>query len=158
MTIKTTYHKVEGGPRKVGVWIITQCGEPDFVYIPTFMGDKFIHQSDDLPYALKTGKHAITLKRGSAKSTKIGTDASTLIWVGKKFAVRIDSPRESAKEYPDKGSSAEVYTNPNPLTYVELEMLGPLQTLKVGDTLSHTNTYHLFHRADLDDDITESPK
>jgi hypothetical protein len=158
MTIKTTYHKVEGDPRKVSVWIITQCGEPDFVYIPTLMGDKFIHQSDELPYALKAGKHAIALKRGSAKSTKIGTDASALIWVGKKTAVRIDSARQDGGGYPDKGCSAEVYTNANPLTYVELEMLGPLHMLKIGDQISQTNTYHLFHRADLDEDITENPK
>ena len=46
-------------------------------------------------------------------------------------------------EYPDEGSSAEVYTNSDPLKYVELEMLGPLQTLKVGDSVSQTNTYTL---------------
>ena len=32
-------------------------------------------------------------------------------------------------EYPDRGASAEVYTNPDPKEYVELEMLGPLARL-----------------------------
>jgi hypothetical protein len=64
--------------------------------------------------------------------------------------VRIDSPRIAAGGYPDQGSSAEVYTNPNPLRYVELEMLGPLATLNVGDKIERTNTYTLFRRTGRD--------
>jgi hypothetical protein len=155
MMIKTTYHKIEGVPRKVGIWIITQLSEPDFVFIPTRMGEKFIHQSEDLPYALNISKTALTLKRSAAKSTKIGTDADSIFWIGPKTAVEIESIRE-AGEYPDQGSSAEVYTNPNPLTYVELEMLGPLHTMAKGDKISQSNTYRLFHRADLPKHITEN--
>jgi hypothetical protein len=143
MTIKTTFHKVKGDPRKVSVWIITQLNEPDAVFLPTMMGDKFIRQSTDLPKDLKIGNRAISLTRHPAKSTKIGTDSSELLWTGGKLTLQILSPRIEGGEYPDKGASAEVYTNPNPLTYVELEMLGPLKTLKVGDTLSQTNTYVL---------------
>jgi hypothetical protein len=157
MEIKTTYLKVKGEPKKVGVWIITQLSEPDFVFIPTRMGDKFIRQSDEVPYALNVGKSAITLKRNGAKSAKIGTDADSLWWVGPKTAVQIESPRGEG-EYPDKGSSAEVYTNPNPLTYVELEMLGPLHTMKNGDKISQSNVYRLFHRADLPKHVTETAK
>jgi hypothetical protein len=157
MAIKTTYEKVEGEPRKVGVWIITQLSEPDFVYIPTRMGDKYVRQSEETPYALHIGKTAIALKRHGAKSSKIGTDADSLIWVGPKTAVQIDSARTGG-EYPDKGSSAEVYTNPNPLTYVELEMLGPLHTMKNGDKIAQSNTYQLFRRADLPKHIVENPK
>jgi hypothetical protein len=156
MSIKTTYQKVEGEPRKVGVWIITQLGEPDFVFIPTHMGDKYVRQSEETPYALRVGKSAIALKRHAAKSSKIGTDADSLIWVGPKIAVQIDSARTGG-EYPDKGSSAEVYTNPNPLTYVELEMLGPLHTMKNGDKISQSNTYRLYRRADLPKHIVENP-
>ena len=63
--------------------------------------------------------------------------------IGKKFALRIDSARIDGRDYPDNGSSAEVYTNPNPLTYVELERLGPLAVMKVGDKRSATNKYTL---------------
>lgn len=152
MFITTTYFKVEGEPRKVGVWIITQLGEPDFVYIPTSIGEKYVRQSDAPPQNLHVGKHAITLKRSPSKAAKIGTDAGALIWVGPRHAVRIESPRGEG-EYPDEGSSAEVYTNPNPLTYVELEMLGPLKTMKIGDTINQTSAYYLLHRADLDEQI-----
>ena len=64
--------------------------------------------------------------------------------------LRIDSPRVPETDYPDSGSSAEVYTNPNPLQYVELEMLGPLHTMKVGDKIERRNTYTLFHRTESD--------
>jgi len=158
MTIETIYQKIEGEPRKVGVWIITQLNEPDFVYAPTMMDDKFIRQSEALPQNLKVGKRAITLKRSPTKSTKIGTDSSSLYWVGPKNALRIDSPRIEGQEYPDKGSSAEVYTNPNPLTYVELEMLGPLKTLKAGDTLAQRNTYTLLKRDELGAEVVADVK
>lgn len=148
MKIVTTYHKVSGDAREVSVWIITQLGEPEFVYVPTMMGDQYVRQSETLPQNLKVGKRAITLKRNPTKSAKIGTDASSLYWVGKTVALRIDSPRGEGA-YPDQGSSAEVYTNPNPLTYVELEMLGPLRKMKTGDRISQTNTYTLIRREDL---------
>jgi hypothetical protein len=157
MTIKTTYHKVQGEPKKVAVWIITQLAEPDFVFVPTRMANKFVRQSEDLPYALTVGKQALTLKRSGSKSTKIGTDADSLWWVGPKTALQIESPRVTG-EYPDKGSSAEVYTNPNPLAYVELEMLGPLHTMKSGDKILQSNLYRLFRRDDLPKHIVEQPK
>lgn len=157
MSIKTTYHKVEGEPRKVGVWIITQLGEPDFVFIPTSMAEKYIRQSEETPYGLRVGKTGLALKRHAGKSSKIGTDADSLFWVGPKIAVQIESTRQGG-EYPDKGSSAEVYTNPNPLTYVELEMLGSLSTMRNGDKISQQNTYRLYRRADLPKHVVENPK
>ena len=50
-------------------------------------------------------------------------------------------------EYPDGGSSAEIYTNPDPLPYVELEMLSPLATMKRGAVIEWANTYTLLHRS-----------
>ena len=88
----------------------------------------------------------VSLTRDRTSSFKIGTDAGTLVWVGPKAALRIDAPRVAGAEYPDQGSSVEVYTNPDPLEYIELETLGPLQTMKVGDQIVRTNTYSLFHR------------
>ena len=65
-------------------------------------------------------------------------------------AISPGSPRVNVGEYPDQGSSAEIYTNPDPTPYVELEMLGPLYTMKIGDQLSQTNTYTLIRRSVLD--------
>ena len=152
MTIKTTFHKVKGDPRKVSVWIITQLDEPKYVCIAN--PGLWVKQSEALPlgFTPMTNASFLTLKRDPVKSTKIGTQASHLHWRNDRWWLTISSPRLAGEEYPDKGSSAEVYTNPNPLTYVELEMLGPLKTLKVGDTLSQTNTFVLRHNA-----ISEAP-
>ena len=44
----------------------------------------------------------------------------------------------------------EIYTNPDPLKYVELETLGPLRPLKPGERTEHTVTYTLIRRTELD--------
>ena len=58
----------------------------------------------------------------------------------------IESPRDENGDYPDHGSSVEIYTNPDVLPDVELEMLGPLHTMKVGDRIQRSSTYTLFPR------------
>ena len=60
--------------------------------------------------------------------------------------LRIDAPLRVGAEHPDRGSSTEIYTNPDPLRYIELETLGPLQFLKPGEGISHVNTYTLLRR------------
>jgi hypothetical protein len=147
MTIETIYEKVSGAPIKAGVWIITQLKDPELVTMPlatnTQFPDGYNKQSEVLPENLKRTVDSITCTRSKTKSTKIGSDAETLIWQDKRWKLTIESPRQAAKEYPDNGSSAEIYTNPDPLDYVELEMLGPVELLKAGDRLSQTNRYTL---------------
>jgi hypothetical protein len=142
MTIETTYFKSAGEPRKVAVWIITQLNEPTDVRIPV-TAEEYVKQSENLPMGLRFEKDGLHLKRSPSKSAKIGTKASVLEWRDRRFTLSIESKRVAGAEYPDEGSSAEVYTNPNPLTYVELEILGPLRKLKVGDSISQLNTYTL---------------
>jgi hypothetical protein len=146
MSIETTYFKAEGEPRKVGVWIITQLRDPDTIRIPGARG-KYVKQSSDLPMGLVVATNgAVYVKRDPKKSSKIGTESPHMEWQNSRWSVGIDSPRIEGAEYPDEGSSAEVYTNPDPLQYVELEMLGPVKLMKVGDRLSQTNVYTLSKR------------
>ena len=58
----------------------------------------------------------------------------------------VGSSRVPDAEYPDRGASAEVYTNPDPKKYVELETLGPLSLMRPGDSISQTNIYVLQKR------------
>jgi hypothetical protein len=147
MQIVTEYEKVEGAPVHAGVWIVTQLKDPQQVQIPlpkkSEFPKRYVEQSEALPQGFKVDKNTITCARSPKFSSKIGTDASELIWMNDKWKVVIESPRIPRKSYPDNGSSAEVYTNPDPLQYVELEMLGPLADFKKGDRLSQTNTYTL---------------
>jgi hypothetical protein len=157
MTITTTYEKVSGLPMEIGVWVITQLKHPVGVYAiqPDFSRyrDGYNRQSDELPTGLQVGKGLLSLTRDSKTPHKIGTDASTLVWVGTQEVLRIDSARRFDGHYPDQESSAEIYTNPDPLAYVELEMLGPVQHMIIGNKLSRTSTYTLLHRAERDPDL-----
>jgi hypothetical protein len=154
MTIRTVYEKVQGEPVRVGVWVITQLGEPERAGMilppkPQYP-EGYNKQMDVLPKDLKREGRLLSVKRDPKNQTKIGSDAGTLVWMDKHFYLQIDSPRvtEKSAEYPDQGSSAEIYTNPDPLQYIELETLGPLHTMKVGDTIERTNRYTLMRRAE----------
>jgi hypothetical protein len=150
MTITTTYEKIEGQPVTVAVWTITQLKDPLGVFVPLpktpIFAEGYGKQSKDLPADLKREGQLLSMTRSTKLSTKIGTDADALVWIGEKHVLRIDSPRVANTSYPDQGSSAEVYTNPDPLKYVELEMLGPLSQMKTGDRIQRTNTYTLLRR------------
>jgi hypothetical protein len=150
LTIATTFEKIEGEPRPVAVWVITQLKDPQMVYVPlpaaTINAVGYVLQSKTPPPSLKREGNLLSLTRDAKTAYKIGTDASTMLWLGERYALRIDSPRTPKAEHPDQNSSAEVYTNPDPAKYVELETLGPLRTLQVGDRLTCTNTYTLARR------------
>ena len=155
MMIRTTYEKVEGGPQKIGVWVITQLKDPVAVFAPipknSLFPEGYNRQSEEkLPLDLKVQPGLLSLRRDPKSSTKIGTDAGSLFWVGENEILQIDSSRAPNEEYPDQGSSAEIYTNPDPLPYIELELLGPLSTMKVGDKIERTSTYTLMLRSDPD--------
>lgn len=150
MTITTMYEKVEGDPVTVGIWTITQLKDPRSVHFrppkDSIFAEGYTKQSKQLPAGLKREGRLLSLTRDPNVSTKIGTDASTLFWMDDRQMLRIDSPRVPKATYPDQGCSAEIYTNLDPLKYVELEMLGPLHTMNISDRLEQTNTYTLTRR------------
>ncbi len=53
-------------------------------------------------------------------------------------------------QYPDDGCVTQVYTNPDPLAYVELETLGPLTNMRVGDRIERTTVYTVWPRTTPD--------
>ncbi|MDB6035665.1 MAG: hypothetical protein JWM16_6003 [Verrucomicrobiales bacterium] len=163
MLINTTYEVTRPDPIKVGIWVITQLKEPERLFVPVPKTAKsYVNLGAKLPPDLKVDNVVVTkvggglmiqgeapvlgLSRNKLDPYKIGTEASSLLWVGPKQMLRIDSTRVPGGEYPDKGSSAEIYTNPDPLQYIELEMLGPLQTVKQNQSISRVNIYTLLPR------------
>jgi hypothetical protein len=151
MTITTTYERVTGETAKIGVWVITQLNEPAGLFAPSPAKSVFTNGytllGKDHPPSVKATNGLISLLRDAKGAYKIGLDADSLLWVGAKHTLRIDSPRRRGAEYPDKGSTTEIYTNPDPLQYIELETLGPLRLMKPGDTIEHRNTYTLKRRS-----------
>ncbi len=156
MTITTTYERVSGEPARVGVWIITQLKDPVRIYAALPENPEQISEcvvlGKEKPPTLTLTNSLASLARDSTNSYKVGFESHTLIWVGERDVLRIDSPRIKSATYPDQGSSAEVYTNSDPLKYVELEMLGPLHDLKPGEKISQTNRYFLLRRTEKDPD------
>jgi hypothetical protein len=154
MTITTTFEKTAGNPVAIGVWVITQVKDPVAVFaIPADSVDRggaYVRLSDEAPPDLKLGPDWISLTRDPARNHKIGLRSGTLLWVDRTDMLRIDSALTAGGEYPDGGSSAEIYTNADPLAYVELELLGPLAQLKVGDKIEQVATYTLARRTGPD--------
>jgi hypothetical protein len=149
LAITTTYERVAGEPSKVGVWVITQLKDPVAVFMPRRENSAFakgFYQFSEEPWTnVVADRDFIHVTRDAAKPHKLGSDADQILWVGAHAMCLVSSPRVSG-EYPDRGASAEVYTNPDPKKYVELETLGPLSLMKRGDKISRVNTYTLFPR------------
>ena len=159
MRIETTYEKISGEPVAVAVWVITQLRHPRAVFMPVPIGSQF--PAGAAPtwkgpenFLLREGDW-LRITRNPAGSHKTGNDGTTLVWADHNGLLRIEIPRVAGGDYPHNGCSVEVYTNADPVPYVELETLGPRKTLGVGDRLSATNTYRLAHRttAPLEQDV-----
>ncbi len=150
MSIQTTYHKKEGPPVTVSIWIITQLKDPELMLMPlpakSIFADGYNKQSARLPLGLDVRDNAVLCRRSPTDNAKIGSDASRIFWADKTHVVEVFSERDKNGEFPDNGSSAEIYTNADPNKYIELELLGPLKTLRVGESMSRKQIYRLHRR------------
>ena len=153
LRIRTEYRKLLGGAVRVGIWTITQLREPERVAVLLAEDSKFVSGYLGLlaaqPEDLKLEERFLWLKRHTSEQVKIGSDASCMVWVGAGCALRIDA-EAGPGEYPDGGCVTEIYTNPDPLSYVELEALGPLQTINAGDRIERTTLFMLRPRSTSD--------
>lgn len=150
LSIETTYERVSGSAGKVSIWVITQFRDPIAVYLPIpsrsqFPDGHFRFRDGPWPQVTRVDR-MLKLTRDPSASRKLGSDADRMLWIGADAMCLVATNRTDGAEYPDRGASAEVYTNQNPKTYVELETLGPLVTLRPGERISQTNTYTLLRR------------
>lgn len=152
LRVTSTMEQITARTNRMGVWVITQVKEAERVFVPVPSGSVFAKgytALDAVPRDLVVSNGLVALSRDRSSSTKIGNDAGALLWVGTNTVLLLESPRVPGvpkSGYPDSGCSAEVYTNPNPTAYLELELLGPLARLAPGDSLSLTTVYSLFRR------------
>jgi hypothetical protein len=152
LRVTSTLEKMTGKTNQMGVWVITQVKEAERVFVPVPSVSLFAKGYTALgsvPQGLVVTNGFISLSRDRSTGTKIGNDAGTLLWVGTNTVLLLESPRMPGvpkSGYPDSGCSAEVYTNPNPTPYIELELLGPLARPGTHDSLSAVSIYSLFRR------------
>jgi hypothetical protein len=156
LSIHTTYERVSGEPSKVGIWVITQFKEAERILVPVkpnsiFTNGHFEFSNEAWP-ELQVNGNRIQIVRDPKTPHKMGCDASQVIWVGEKETCVVFSARVPGAEYPDRGASAEVYTNPDPKKYIEIEMLGPLSLMKPGDKISRSSIYALRKRMEKNPD------
>jgi hypothetical protein len=160
MVVGTEYHKVIGAAVRLAVWVITQLRDPAhiFVLLPekSSFDTRFKQLMGPAPRDLRIDGKLLSLARDPGQCTKIGTEGSRVLWMGRDHALCIESS-DASGEYPDSGSKTEIYTNPDPMPYVEIETMGPLATLNVGDRVEQTNTYTLVPRS-LPDETREAQR
>ena len=146
LAIRTAYHKVSGPAVKTGVWIITQLHDPErvFALLPEELkrAPGFYQMQGPAPYDFEHSGRLISLKRDPANNLKIGAEGNTLLWIGKEYVLRID--------HDSSAGATSIYTNMDPLRYVELETEGPLMELNSGDCVEMTSMYQLMRRTTLD--------
>ncbi|MFA5256959.1 MAG: hypothetical protein WC360_02310 [Opitutales bacterium] len=155
MSIQTTYKKVRGEPVEFAIWIITQTKAPLALYLNApetslFEGACSIQIGEPSEH-LTRKPGLLRLTRDLKQNLKIGNDGTRLVLVGETELLRMDIARR-AGTYADGGCSIEVYTNAGPAAYVEMETLGPLNSLNAGDEASDTTTYTLAHRSGCEAD------
>lgn len=153
LRIRTTYRKVRGDAVRVAIWTITQLQEPELLALRmpenSIFEAGYVRLLEAEPAGLRTDGRLLSFRRHLREFVKIGSDASSVLWVGSRSVVKIEA-EAAIGDYPDGGCCVEVYTNPGQLEYVELETLGPLGTLEPGATVEHTTSYTVLPRTHVD--------
>jgi hypothetical protein len=155
MRIRSEFRKLLGAPVTVGVWTITQLQEPERVFLPLLQESKmpggFIRLIEAEPEGLRVEGGLLSLLRHKSQYIKIGADTSSMVWVGPAAVLRIDA-EDGPGEYPDGGSVTQIFTNPDPIPYVELETHGPLAKMSAGDRIERTTIYTIMRRSAAEPD------
>jgi len=155
MTISTEFHKVAGTPVRVGVWSITQVPDAERVYallpVHSAMREGYVRLSEAAPASFRISGRLLSLTRNKVENVKIGMDGRSLLWVGEKNVLRIDTAAGDG-EFPDKDSRTAIYTNADPVAYFELETMGPLINMKAADVTAWSSTYTLMRRTESTSD------
>jgi hypothetical protein len=153
LRIRTEYRKLHGPPAEVAIWSITQMQEPERICMLLNPESKlpggYVRLLEEEPAELEIEGGLLFLARHRRAYTKIGADGASLAWIGTNCVIRIDV-QPMPGDYPDGGCLTEIYTNPDPLNYVELETLGPLVSLRAGDRAEHIATYTITPRLTSD--------
>lgn len=153
MRIRTEFRKVVGSPVRVGIWTIAQMQKPEracmLLPVRSNFADGYVRLREAEPAGVKIENRILSLTGHSRELVKIGSDAGSLAWVGATCSVRIDA-EQGPGEYPEGGCVTQIYTNPEPLQYVELETLGPLKDMSIGDRIERTTLYTVSSRTVAD--------
>lgn len=144
LAVTTTYTKVQGEPVEIAVWVVTQLTEPRVVATTANPQGPPVNLGFGKVKGVEIEQGVVFWKRFPDVCAKLGTSGGALAWVGDRHTLLISStPGEATGVFGGDGNRAEIYVNPDPLPYVELETVGHLVTLRVGESTACTNHYRL---------------
>jgi len=144
LAVTTTYTKVQGDPVDVAVWVVTQLAEPRVIATTANTQGPPVNLGFGKVKGVEVEQGVVFWKRFPDVCANLGTTGRALAWVGDRHTLLITSvPGEPTGVFAGEGNRAEIYVNPDPLPYVELETLGHLRRLRIGESTSCTNFYRL---------------
>jgi hypothetical protein len=139
---------VKKGPPAGAAFAPRRVFDPAWVFFPA--NPNSTHRNGILPLGAgqdqwkNEGGLIITEYQGV--SGKIGADSPSgwMVGVAGDLAyIKRFPKRRAGASYPDKGSTVEVYTSDKTLSYIEMEVLGPLVRLESGEETSYPETWAL---------------
>jgi hypothetical protein len=144
MRIATEFQKESGAPLEIGAWVITQLRDAERIFVPMIRSATQSYKQITGPPPLDCifQNNLLSLRRRVDSNVKISCDSRSMLWMNAGLALRIDGSENC--------EHVEVYTNKDPDKYVELETLGPVRRLCVGERLAITNNYTLYRRKHQD--------
>jgi len=147
VTMRNRMMNVGSKPVELAIWQIAQMDDPDVSLLP-------IEKTTDHPLGwgtygdlkmdapeFRATSDMLFIKRNRASSVKVGAGARAGYVAAEKGDVRFTmfGPYQPGMKYPDGGKAQQIYTNPDPKKYVELELNGPIEVLRPGQS-SRFNT------------------
>jgi hypothetical protein len=155
VNVRQRLEKIQGQPAAMTLWNVTQVCAPDYALLPLGPEDEakrpyrcFNRSKLEAPY-FHVHDTVLTL-RNDESGPKVGVSPNadgSNGWVAAVYhdCMLVESRKiEKGANYPDNQCHAELFSAPSALgPYVELELLSPLKTLKVGQQLADDSVWQI---------------
>lgn len=151
VTLRNTLVNTGSQAARWSVWEVAQVDSPDEACLPLHRSGRFpegffiFKNSPPVAETLRVTRDRVCLQRHLGRGGKIGGD-SPEGWAAARagqLRMTVSARYERGKEYPDGGCAQEIWSNPAPLPYMELELLSPLQDLTPGKRCTFTTRWRL---------------
>lgn len=150
--IKNTIVNVSKRPVQWSIWEVAQIDSPNDVSIEA--SKKFesgYYAFKDMappPGSVKSvgaSRQGLVLTRNPSRNFKIGSDVNPgwAMASHPRSLLEISAVRKLSGEFPDNGCTIEVYSNPDPDSYMEVELLSPVRTLAPGKRYTFVTRWFL---------------
>ena len=148
--VRQWIEKTEGTPAEMTIWTVAQVNDPKVSILPLgkadAKGQRYKSMGPSSPLTT-VDEDVVSLGREARQGLKIGVTSDRIGWAAATFGdVMLVQSHQivPAAVYPDNGLDTQMYTSPiSTARYTELEILGPLVTLKAGEKLRDDAVWQL---------------